>query len=398
MPDQALFAYRVELPDGSEAVRTGGADRPPTFGELADYAANRGERFLGHVDMSPAPPPRPAAATSPPPSAPPPPAEAAPPPAEAAPPPAEAAPPPAPVEAPSLGTQARQTFLPERSLASEGLSIGGGILGGTAGALTGPLAPVVAPLAAGAGSALGEAGQVGLERFMGWPAAEPGTLTERMGRASVRGAAGEGAGQVLRAGVGLVGRAVGPTLRAAEQVAPALEQAVPAGVKGVPTVAGEFAPVSELLSDPARLATTELTSKGQDTLTRLWWQQQAPKGAAAVVNEWDQLGPAAQQAMAGAQHAPMSTLVDSLRPGLEPLQNITLGQVARGSVPGGALWYTGHPYVGAGVGLGTEITERYAPRLLLSPTAGPWLATLPRAADVVATPADYLLHIGGQYG
>src|SRR5215475_1684801 len=390
MPDQALFAYRVQLPDGSETVRTGGADRPPTYGELADYAANQGERFLGHVDMSPAP--RPAPPTAPPPPAPSPPAEAAAPPAEAA------APPPAPAAAPSFGTQVRQTLLPERSLGSQGLSMLGGVGGGAVGALTGPFAPVVAPLAAGAGSALGEAGEIGLEHFMGWPAAEPGTFSERLTRAGIRGAAGEGAGQVVRAGVGLAGRVVGPTLRAAEQVAPALEQAVPAGVKGVPTVAGEFAPVSELLSDPARLAATELTPKGQDTLTRVWWQQQAPKGAAAVVNQWDQLGPAAQQAMAGAQHAPMSTLVDSLRPGLEPLQNITLGQVARGSVPGGALWYTGHPYVGAGVGLGTEITERYAPRLLLSPTAGPWLATLPRAADVVATPADYLLHIGGQYG
>ena len=382
MPDQALFAYRVELPDGSQAVRTGGADRPPTYGELADYAANQGERFLGHVDMSPAPAPQPAAPTPPPPPPPP---------------PAEAAPSPAPAEAPSFGTQVRQTFLPERSLGSEALSMGGGVLGGMAGTAAGPFAPVVAPLAAGVGSALGEAGEVGLERFMGWPAAEPGTLTERMGRASVRGAAGEGAGQVLRAGVGLVGRAVGPTLRAAEQVAPALEQAVPAGVKGVPTVAGEFAPVSELLSDPARLATTELTSKGQDTLTRLWWQQQAPKGAAAVVNEWDQLGPAAQQAMAGAQHAPMSTLVDSLRPGVAPLfSEATAGQTLKAGVLPSALAYAGHPHLATAVGGATWLGERYAPRMLLSPTAGPWLATLPRAADVAAPWASFGLRAGGQ--
>src|SRR5262245_24591012 len=152
MPDQALFAYRVQLPDGSETVRTGGADRPPTYGELADYAANQGERFLGHVDMSPAPAPRPAPPTAPPPPAPSPPAEAAAPPAEAA------APPPAPAAAPSLGTQVRQTLLPERSLGSEALSMGGGFLGGMASAAAGPFAPVVAPLTAGAGSALGEAG------------------------------------------------------------------------------------------------------------------------------------------------------------------------------------------------------------------------------------------------
>src|SRR5262249_7720943 len=196
MADQALFAYRVQLPDGSEAIRTGGADRAPTHGELADYAANQGERYLGHVDMSPAPPPSRAPAPSP-----------APEPA----PRAAAVAPPAPTEAPTVASQVRQTLLPERSLGSEGLSIGGGVLGGAAGALTGPAAPVVAPLAAGAGSALGEAGQVGLERFMGWPAAEPGTVGERMTRAAIRGAAGEGAGQVLRAGGRAVVRAVGPT-------------------------------------------------------------------------------------------------------------------------------------------------------------------------------------------
>src|SRR5215475_7886715 len=391
MPDQALFAYRVQLPDGSETVRTGGADRPPTYGELADYAANQGERFLGHVDMSPAP--RPAPPTAPPPPAPSPPAEAAAPPAEAA------APPPAPAAAPSFGTQVRQTLLPERSLGSQGLSMLGGVGGGAVGALTGPFAPVVAPLAAGAGSALGEAGEIGLEHFMGWPAAEPGTFSERLTRAGIRGAAGEGAGQVVRAGVGLAGRVVGPTLRAAEQVAPALEQAVPAGVKGVPTVAGEFAPVSELLSDPARLAATELTPKGQDTLTRVWWQQQAPKGAAAVVNQWDQLGPAAQQAMAGTQHEAMSTVVESLRPSVAPLfSSATGGQAIKAGILPSALTYAGHPHLATAVGGATLLGERYTPRLLLSPTTGPWLASLPAVSRAVATPADWALRIGGQYG
>src|SRR5262249_6578040 len=177
-----------------------------------------------------------------------------------------------------------------------------------------------------------------------------------------------------------------------------LARAGPAGVKGVPPVAGQFGPVSELLSDPARLAATELTPRGQDTLTRVWWQQQAPKGAAAVVNEWDQLGPAAQQAMAGTQHGSMSTLVDALRPGLEPLRNITVGEAARATGPGIALTYAGHPYRGAAVGLGTEAASRYGPRMLLSPTVAPWLATLPRAADVVAPPASFLLRTGGQLG
>src|SRR5215475_573068 len=361
MPDQALFAYRVQLPDGSETVRTGGADRPPTYGELADYAANQGERFLGHVDMSPAP--RPAPPTAPPPPAPSPPAEAAAPPAEAA------APPPAPAAAPSFGTQVRQTLLPERSLGSQGLSMLGGVGGGAVGALTGPFAPVVAPLAAGAGSALGEAGEIGLEHFMGWPAAEPGTFSERLTRAGIRGAAGEGAGQVVRAGVGLAGRVVGPTLRAAEQVA------------------------------PARLAATELTPKGQDTLTRVWWQQQAPKGAAAVVNQWDQLGPAAQQAMAGTQHEAMSTVVESLRPSVAPLfSSATGGQAIKAGILPSALTYAGHPHLATAVGGATLLGERYTPRLLLSPTTGPWLASLPAVSRAVATPADWALRIGGQYG
>jgi hypothetical protein len=394
MPDQALFAYRVQLPDGSEAVRTGGADRPPTYGELADYSANQGERFLGHVPMSPAPAPTPPAAAVPATVAT---AEAAPLPSMVA--PAANAPRAPSAEAPSFASQARQTLLPSRSLSSEGLSIGGGVLGGMAATVAGPFAPVVAPLAAGAGSALGEAGQVGLENLMGWPAAEPGTLTERMTRAGIRGTAGEGAGQVLRLGARGVAAVAGPTLRAASEVAPALEQAVPAGVKGVPTVAGGFAPVTELLSDPAKLAAAELTPKGQDTLVRMWWQQQAPQGAASVVNAWDQLGTPAQQAMAGGQHEALSTLVDSLRPSVAPLLSpATGGQALKAGVVPTMLTYAGHPHLAAAVGGTTLLGERYAPRALLSPTLGPWLASLPGVADVAAPWASGGLRVAGQVG
>src|SRR5262252_3723477 len=116
MADQALFAYQVQLPDGSTAVRTGGAERPPTHGELADYAANQGERYLGPVAMSPDIPreaEQPAAPPAPPPPAAPPPDAGT------------AAPPPAP----GVGASLKRTFLPERSFTSELPSIVGGTVG-----------------------------------------------------------------------------------------------------------------------------------------------------------------------------------------------------------------------------------------------------------------------------
>lgn len=390
MPDQALFAYRVALPDGSEAIRTGGADQAPTFGQLADYAANQGERFLGHVDMSPAP--QPSAAPTP-----------------AAPERPSAVVPSAPPASSDPWAQWQaavpdaianpQSALPHRSLGSNALSMIGGAGGGWLGGMVPVAGPIVAPVTAGLGSAAGEAAQVGVENLMGWPAAEPGTLAGRTERAGVRGFVGEGAGQVLRGGAGLVSRAVGPTLRAAEEVAPALEQAVPAGVKGVPNAAGGFTPVADLLSSPGTLAATELTPKGQDTLTRVFWQQNAPKGAAAVVNAWDELGVPGQRAMAGGQHEAMSTLVDSLRPSVAPLMSAaTGGQAIKAGVVPSVLTYAGHPHLAAAAGLTTMLGERYAPRMLLSPTMSPWLARLPAAADFLATPTSLLLRAGGQYG
>src|SRR5215475_13160200 len=136
MPDQALFAYRVELPDGSQAIRTGGADQPPTHGQLADYAANQGERYLGPVEMSPAVPTGSQG-------------QAAPAPAPA---PTVAAPSPAPAPDRSLWTQTKETLLPERTFTIQLPSIGCAILAGGAVSAV-PGAQPVAPLAAGAGSA-----------------------------------------------------------------------------------------------------------------------------------------------------------------------------------------------------------------------------------------------------
>src|SRR5215475_3623600 len=111
MAEEHHFAYRVQLPDGSEEIRRGAAPQAPSFGQLADFSANRGERFLGMAPMSPAP-------EAPPPEAPP---------------PAPVPPPPPP---PNLIDVARESSLPapgagvlnpppERSFASQLPSLGG---------------------------------------------------------------------------------------------------------------------------------------------------------------------------------------------------------------------------------------------------------------------------------
>jgi hypothetical protein len=389
MADQALFAYRVELPDGSETVRTGGAERPPTFGELADYASNQGERFLGPVAMSPAVPPD---AAPPLPSAVAPSSGMVP-----TPPPAPAATPPAAPPA-TLGSVARETLLPDRSFTSELPSIG---LATGVGAVSGPFAPLTVPVA----SAVGEAGQVGLEHVMGWPPAEAGTLAERMERAGVRGLAGEAITAPARVVARLVSRAVGPTLTAAEQVAPILAQDLPAGTQAVESATpGMYRSITRLLDGPPEvLAKAQLSPEGQQTLLRAWWQRQAPGGAGGVVDAWDALGPPAQAALAGEQHAAMTTLVNSLRGADAPLEQVghmTLGQLARtGTVPTAltaAGTAVGHPYLGAGAALATRLASSQTPRVFLSPTIAPWLAELPQAARAIATPADMALRFGGQ--
>jgi hypothetical protein len=346
---QAFFAYRVQLPDGSEAIRRGGAERPPTFAQLADYAANQGERFLGPVDMSPAmPPPEPAT-----------PAAA---PVAAAPPAAPAAPPPSPPPArPGIGATARHVFLPERPFMSEVPSI----IGGTAaGAAVAPYAPWMTPFAAGAGSSAGEAGQVGLEQVMGWPPAEPGTLRERMGRAYARGAAGEIVTAPVRAGVRYAVGAVKPLLKSAEALKPVLTAAEPA----------------------------------EGTLAH-WWQTAAAGGPEKVVQAWDALGETGQRALAGAQHGDMMTVVDTLRgAGGVPLSRMTVGQLAKSSTPGLVLTYAGHPYLGAGVSLGTQLAREQAPLLLLKPGPAAFLAGLPRVGRAAAPWASAGLRAAGQAG
>jgi hypothetical protein len=195
--DQAFFSYRVQTPDGSEAIRSGAADRPPTFGELADYASNQGERFLAPVEMSPAPPPA------------------------AEPPPGAAAPSPAPtVPLPSDTTQtsgvAPTDVNPPRRLYTQILPALG-MAGGAA------LATAVAPEAAipaylmsiplaGGGAALMEGAQASLEGAQ--PPGAPSTGA-RMWQAGKQGAEGQAATGLLGLGLQYL-PAIGPVIRAAQ--------------------------------------------------------------------------------------------------------------------------------------------------------------------------------------
>jgi hypothetical protein len=290
---------------------------------------------------------------------------------------------------------AANTLAPDRTLASEGLSIGGGILAGSAVA---PLMPWATPLAAGAGSSAGEALQVGLEHVTGQPPAERGTLTERMGRAYARGAMGEGAGQVLRAGVRVVGRVAGPLFGAVEKVAPVLAQDLPAGTRMVETATpGTYRDIGRLLQKPEVLAKAELSPEGQETLLRAWFQKVAPGGAKKVIAEWDRLGPEAQAAMAGEQHAAMDTVVESLRPSTVPISAMTPMEIARMGTVSPALLHAGLPKTAMAVG-GAELASRYAPRALLYPRAATFLSSLPEATRAASPYVSGLVRAGGQTG
>jgi len=380
MADQALFAYRVELPDGSQAIRTGGADQPPTHGQLADYAANQGERYLGPVEMSPAIPTGSQAQAAP-----------APPPAQAV-----ATPSAAPIPDRSLWTQTKETLVPERTFTSQLPSIGGSMLAGGAVSAV-PGAWPLAPLAAGAGSAMGELGQMGIEYLTGSPPAEEGDVWQRTQRAYIRGAAGEAIAQPIRLGAQAVVRAIRPAAQAAAEVAPVLTREVPAAA----TVAR--VPVDELLQDPAQMATRlsgwNPSPEARNLLLGRWWQTNASQGGQALGEAWDALGEAGQRALAGEQHGAMTTLVDTARQGLPPLSSITLGGIARQGAPGTAAYYLGFPKTAAAISLAqqvpTAVEKGVLPYAARSPTFLPWLAALPKAAPL-ATPAEWALRFGTQ--
>jgi hypothetical protein len=299
------------------------------------------------------------------------------------------APPPAqPPPAPGFGAQVRQTLLPERTLLSEAPSIALGTAGGIAGAMTGPFAPIAAPALAAAGSGLGEAAQVGLEHVMGWPPAERATLGERVQRAAIRGGAFEAATIPFRVGAKIIGRTAGPTLRAAEELAPTmLRQNLPEGAALLERGIAEVAPAAA----------------DQPTLLRAWWQEHAPKGAAAVTAAWDAMTPAQQAFLTGGQHEAMERVVSTVRAGAE---KIPYGEWAgRGAMLGGLPAYLGYPQVAATLAVAPQVMSvartvapKVATPMLLSPTGSQILGWLPQAGRVAGPWASGLLSGGAQLG
>jgi hypothetical protein len=284
------------------------------------------------------------------------------------------APPPAqPAPAPGFGAQVRQMLRPERTLLSEAPSIALGTAGGIAGGLTGPFAPVAAPALAAAGSGLGEAGQVGLERVMGWPPAEPGTLQERVQRAAIRGGIFEAATVPVRLATRWVAHAAGPTLKAAEEVAPVLGQSVAAG---------------------------------PPTALQAWWQQVAPQGAEAVTAAWDALGQTGQAALAGGQREAMEQVVNTVRMGAETIPGkewMRLG--GRGTVAGALPAYLGYPEIATAAAvvpqvasLARTVAPKVAGPMLLNPTGSQVLAWLPQAARAAGPWASGVLSGAAQLG
>jgi hypothetical protein len=293
-------------------------------------------------------------------------------------------PPAAPPPAPGFGAQVRQTLLPERSFMSEVPSIALGTAGAIAGGMTGPFAPVVAPALAAVGSGLGEAGQVGLEHVMGWPPAERATLGERVTRAATRGGIAEAATIPFRVGARVVGHMAGPTLEAAETLAPVLRQAVPEA------------------AGPLR-ASVALTP--EHMLPR-WWQEVAPKGPAAVTAAWDALGPAGQAALAGGQREAMETVVNTVRAGAEKIPAQEWQRLAmRGGGPAALAAWLGYPEVATGLAVvpqALSLARTAAPKvagpMLLSPTQSQFLAALPRIGRLASPWASGLTSGAAQLG
>jgi hypothetical protein len=359
------FSYMVQQPDGAVVTQHSEAERPPTWGQLAGYVSAQGGTLLPATPAAQAP--------------------------QAAPP---AAPPPAPAPArPSIAQEARQVILPEqspgrpRSFGSQVPSVIGSTVGGTVGGYVGgPFAPVMA----GVGGAVGEAGQIGAERVMGWPPAEPGTFGERLVRAGERGATGELLTLPIRYGLPLLVRSARPTLEAAEALKPVLTGAVPAestlvhapqGLQG----AVRALPIDEVVANPAVLRGVGVTPEMQQTVLTRWWQTAAEGGPEQVVKAWDTLGETGQQALAGTQRADMATIVNTLRgAGGKPLIERTPMELARTGVLPGLLTAAGHPWLGTALGLGTEAAKAAAPGFLLRPGPAGFLGGLPQTARSAA--------------
>jgi hypothetical protein len=349
--------YLVTQPDGSSTTYYLHTDRPPTVGEVADYANQQGQQFAGFPE-GPGAPARPEA--------------------EAPSPELRAAPPEAP---PTFGQQAWNVVAPKRTFISQWPSIAGAIpaatYGATVGSAFGPVGTAVGGVTgAVVGGMGGEAAQYGAENVIGLPPAEPGTFGQRVVGAGLRTGAAEAIGIPFRAvpeaGYGVVR----PAAEAAERLRPILEGTAPTG---------------------AGMKAAEALSPKNPYLLARWWQDNAiGKSPADVIRAWDTLGAesgieaeAAQRALAGPHYADMQTVIGTLRQGGQSWPQAFKQIGTSGWTGGGAapyLFYAGHPRA-AVASLTPAVTDVLAPtaiaRGLMSPGRGvPFLANLPPVARV----------------
>src|SRR5215475_4661644 len=410
--------YLMQLPDGSTQSRVLHTDRPITHGEVADYVAGQGGVYMGPPappEPTEAPPP-PAAAPelvgpspyvppevqrmstpgveaqwaaerqrlSPMPPAPGPAPVPSPPPdlvraatgydlgggaplaGAFAPPPPPA--PPAPAAPVPVEQSPRDVYFPGRSFTSQLPSVAGAVTLGTLGtAAATPLGPELQiPIgmgAAGLGSAAGEGLQIAGEKILGAEPAEPGTVTQRMGNAFVRGATFELPAQALRYFPALAVARATPAAEAAEELRPILTGSAEVG----PT-AGK---ASEVL-------------KPGYALPR-WWQSVSQGTPDEIVQAWKGLGAEGQRAVAGEHFDAMQTVMKTLAAGEKGWSPWGFSTSLVGAP---AVWLKGSP-VGAVASLfpaAREFVREGVPALaadaLRSPQAVPWLIRVPKVARV----------------
>jgi len=360
--------YNVTNSDGSTSTFTWHTNRTPSPAEVAGYAASQGQSFAGLVT-----------------------------------PPAEA-PPAAEPAAPTAWQRTKDVLFPRRGLLTQAPSIAGAIEGGTYGASLGAMAPppfnlVTIPLGAIGGAALGggggEALQYGAEKLFGFPAAEPGTLGQRVTSAAVRSGAGEGVTQAVATPFRIGYAAIRPAAETAEALEPVLTgTAETAAPRTVIQGAGEAVEVG------GQKAAEALTPK---YLLPQWWAQNAAgKTPGEILNAWGTLTDAEQAYYAGSQLPEVQNYMAQLAKGAMPFSK-SVGRFARGAAIQAPVWLVGgHPNVAVSsllpgaYDLAREAVSKGTTRLLTSPGGSAWLAGLPRTAEIVGPMFNYSARIAAQ--
>jgi hypothetical protein len=346
--------YLVTQPDGSTATYTWHTNRPPSVAEVAGYAHSQGQTFAGLPEAAPPP---------------------------------DAAP-----VAPSMWQRTKNVLFSDRPLLTQAPAIAGAIQGASYGAGLGAMVPppfdlVTIPVGGVAGAVLGggggEALQYGAEKLFGFPAAEPGTLGQRVTSAGVR----SGVAEVPVGAVTTVGRVAYRAVEPAAEAARTLESILTGTAE---TAAPVGTPVAEALSPKYLLPQ--------------WFQKYAAgKAPGEIVAAWSRMTPEQQLATAGEQLPAMQDYVTALAKGAVPWSQ-SVGRLSEAGVAGApAWWYAGHPAIAASSvlpiarDLGKEALSKGISYALRSPEVGvPWLASLPRAAEIVGPMFNFSSRVAAQ--